>query len=192
MNKINCQDCGCYFDSALLLTAHQHVCSRTIFKKGPSFKTKLSKKQLKIRRMIIGSFEWAQVQPNKDTPKRLKKLLLDKTIAVLEKEIVRLEFQLVFKNSPSETDLKRLIAFSHAHNSLSCRNKMLGVIDKTAKINNKLIKKVKEKARKKAVREMHAKLKPDIERTNDLMDVYFKSGERAVSSGGLPSLGKRK
>ncbi|MEZ8106890.1 hypothetical protein [Vibrio cortegadensis] len=197
MNELRCEGCGLFFDERNTLKTHSRGCSRLVFKKGPSFKYGLSKKQIKVRQKIEGSYEWALAQSNSITPKRLKKLLNEKSAVALEKEIQRLESQVAFSNLPVESDIKRLIAFSHAYIAVNRRVESLNVSQKVKQTNEQLRKvkerarKEKERARKKAVKEMNAKLKPDVEKTGDIMDVYFKSGERAVTSGGLPSLGKR-
>ena len=191
MSEFRCEACGKFFQNRDDLKAHNRKCVRAVFKKGPSFKGGPTKKQVKIRRQIKGTYEWALAQSNGNTPKRLKKLLMEKPPAVLEKEILRLEIQVAFNDAPEEQVINRLIAFSHAYVSVNDRVKSLS-LSKNTKQTKEEVRKAKERARRKAVKEMHAKLKPDVEKTGDIMDIYFKSGERAVTSGGLPSLGKRK
>lgn len=189
MNKCQCESCGVAFKTKNDLKKHQNECPKLIFQKGPSFKASLTKKEAKIRRRTKGSYEWASVQPTSNIPKRLKKLLLQKPKLTLEKEIRRLEKRVAFNPQPEPTELKRLIAFSHAY------RQVFGHASTTPEPGSKddiRQKREKELAHKKAVREMHEKLKPDTERTCDIMDMYFKSGERVVTSGGLPSLGKRR
>ena len=94
----------------------------------------------------------------------------------LAKEIERLESILVFNKNRSERELKRLIAISHAFSTVASQQSQSD----------------KKKLRKAAVHDLNSKLKPDTLMSNDIMDVYFKSGVRAVTSGGLPSLGKKK
>lgn len=52
----------------------------------------------------------------------------------------------------------------------------------------------KEDARKRkvAIAKLDSLCRPDNEKSEDVFDVCYKSGKRAVVSGGLPSLGKGK
>ena len=176
MSVFSCPECGWPFKAPSEQKNHNKRCVRRAYRAGPSYKTNISKSFLKARKTIEGTYEWALLQSNKSTPNKLKIAFTSTPKDKLAKEIERLESILVFNESRSERELKRLIAISHAFSS----------------IQNQVSQSEKQKLRKAAVHDLHSKLKPDTRMSNDIMDVYFKSGVRAVTSGGLPSLGKKK
>jgi len=179
MAQNRCPECGNYFSEPSELKTHGRICPRKAFNKGPTFKNSMSKPLKSTRRKLQGTYEWALDQSNKSTCKKLKAAFIKKSKVELKNEIVRLEKLLVFNDSPSDRELKRQVAISHA----------------LYQKNQKKIELTQQKARRiAAVRELELKkqLLPEREKSNDIMDVYYKSGARAVVSGGLPSLGKRK
>ena len=176
MSVFSCPECGWSFKDPSEQKNHNKRCVRKAYRAGPSYKTNISKSFLKARKTIEGTYEWALLQSNKATPNKLKIAFTTTPKEKLAKEIERLESILVFNESRTDRELKRLIAISHAFST----------------ITNQLTQSDKKKLRKAAVRDLNSKLKPDTHMSNDIMDVYFKSGVRAVSSGGLPSLGKNK
>ncbi len=176
MSVFSCPECGWPFKAPTEQKKHNKRCVRKAYLAGPSYKSDIPKGLLKARRTIEGTYEWALLQSNKATSNKLKIAFTSTPKEKLAKEIERLESILAFNENCSDKELKRLIAISHAFSS----------------IQNQVSQSDKKNLRKAAVRDLNSKLKPDKNMSNDIMDVYFKSGVRAVRSGGLPSLGKKK
>lgn len=176
MSAFSCSECGWPFEVSSEQKSHNKRCIQRAYRTGPSYKNNISKALLKVRKTIVGTYEWALLQSNKATPNKLKIAFTSTPKDKLTKEIERLESILVFNENRSDRELKRLIAISHAFST----------------VVNQQTQSDKKKLRKAAVHDLNSKLKPDKSMSHDIMDVYFKSGVRAVTSGGLPSLGKKK
>ncbi|KDM91817.1 hypothetical protein [Photobacterium galatheae] len=114
MKQFKCTGCGLLFSSEVDNNQHQSECQNYILKIEPSFKIKHSKKKRQLRASVQGSFEWALRMP---LPKNSKKFLMAMdekySQADLEKEVLRLEREIIFGKSDSEKCLNRQIVASH-------------------------------------------------------------------------------
>ena len=175
MEKIACKYCKIICSSRKSLKSHHKECLELAIEVGPSFRQKISKSTRIRRGKIFGSYEWAIQQSSKFATKQQKAGFKQKTMAYLKKEIIRLELQTIDNNSANESYIKRLILCSYA---------LLREIEVESTKNKE---KKNEEIRKKSIKEMNKKLRPDSEYSQDIMSVKGK-----VVSGGLPSLGKRR
>ncbi|MEM0516038.1 hypothetical protein WCN91_11530 [Pseudoalteromonas sp. YIC-827] len=171
MKQESCPDCGWIFEEGQSVKAHRKRCSAIAIKEGPSFRSRLPDRLRKVRATITGTYEWALSQPNKGTPSKVKEAFSVLPLKKIETELLALESSLL-EDDTQHLKIKRLIALSHAHVKVAA-------------------KEASKKNRAQALKELNNLSKPDSPRSNDLLDQYYKSGQRRVTSGGLPSLGKR-
>ncbi|HGF4932047.1 TPA: hypothetical protein ACF5BV_004858, partial [Vibrio parahaemolyticus] len=133
MDQFECRYCQTIFISIAERDKHTSRCAGRLLKITPSFKTKLSPKNERVRSRIKGSYEWALKKrlPKSETVSKFW-AVMDKKCSTLdlEKEVVTLERKLVSKMELSKNDLNRQIVLSHLLKQRIEKAPMLRELDK--------------------------------------------------------------
>ncbi|GEK16217.1 hypothetical protein [Aliivibrio fischeri] len=179
MVRFDCNGCKLSFSSEAKRNQHQLDCTLFLLKLGPSFRIKMSKKKLRVRASIQGSYEWAL---RTTLPKNSKKcrLAMDKKYnqADLEKEVIKLEREIALSKSISEKCLNRQIIASH-------------LLKQKIENNSKLkVEMELQKKREIEQKKLTDQAKQDRAQGSALGGIFDNKYSLFVS-GGAPGLGKR-
>lgn len=173
MEQSKCVACDEIFSSKADMQKHHLECKAYLLQLTPSFKSEISKRKRKARKLIQGTYEWALSQPlPKNAGRSISAIDSKYTQLELEKEICRSEREIAMSELVSDKTLNRQIVVCH-------------VLQK--KVNNGCKVEFQKLSKRKKKNGKSKKTKPQGTALGSIFDTKY----TPFVSGGAPGLGKR-